>query len=248
MVDSTNVDDLYDHDGTLNAVDDATERLLASVDKLSDDGVSEPSLLPGWTRGHVLAHVARNAEAMRNLATWARSGIETPAYPSRERRDADIERDAARPAAEHRRDIADTARALADDLRALPEDRLDAVSVRTQPGREFPARGIAWRRLREVEIHHLDLDCGYSAREWPAPFISRCIPDIVDMFARHPDITPMTLRATDSGREWQLGSEPAFRVVSGKERFLLAWLLGRTAGDELAMIPSGPLPAPPEWT
>lgn len=242
------MDDLYDHDSTVNALDDATERLLASVDKMSDDGVSDASRLPGWTKGHVLAHVARNAEAMCNLVAWARSGVETPAYPSRERRDADIDHDSPRPVAEHRRDIADTARALADDLRALPEDRLDAVHVRTQPGREFPARGIAWRRLREVEIHHLDLNCGYTAAEWPAAFVSRCLPDIVDMFARHPEIAPMTLRGTDSGREWQLGSEPAFRVVSGKERFLLAWLLGRTAGDELATIPSGPLPEPPAWT
>lgn len=241
------MEDLYDHESTIAAVDEATDRLLAGVDKLSDDDVGEPSLLPGWSRGHVLAHIARNADGMRNLVTWARTGTETPAYTSRERRDADIERDAPRPISEHRGDIAETARLLSADLRALPGDRLDAVTVRTQPGRDFPAREIAWRRLREVEIHHVDLAAGYTARDWPAAFVSRCSPGVVEMFARHGEVPSMTLRATDTKREWQLGQSPAFRVIAGEERYLLAWLLGRTPGDELTMTPSGPLPEPPAW-
>jgi hypothetical protein len=40
----------------------ATERLLDGLDGLSDVQVAGPSLLPGWTRGHVLTHLARNAE------------------------------------------------------------------------------------------------------------------------------------------------------------------------------------------
>lgn len=248
VVDIANVDNSYDYDNTLTALDEATKRLLATVDGLSDDDVSKPSLLPGWSKGHVLAHIARNADGLRNLVTWARTGVETPAYASRESRDADIECDAPRTIAEHRNDLAETARDLSEDVQALPEDRLDAVTVRTQPGREFPARGIAWRRLREVEIHHVDLEAGYGPDSWPEAFVTRCTGDIIDMFAQHPDTTAMTLRAADSGREWQLGSEPGFRVVSGEGRFLLAWLLGRTAGTELTVTPSGPLPQPPAWT
>ena len=45
-------------------------------------------LLPGWTVGHVLTHVARNADAYTNLLTWARTGVETPAYASPEAREA----------------------------------------------------------------------------------------------------------------------------------------------------------------
>lgn len=244
---TANVDSVYEHDSTIVAVDEATDRLLACVDKLSDGDVHEPSLLPGWTRGHVLAHVARNADALRNLVTWARTGEETPAYTSREDRDAAIERDAPRPISEHRQDIAESARQLSADLRDLPEERLDAVHVRTRPGRDFPARDIGWVRLREVEIHHVDLAVNYTAREWPAAFVSRCAPDIINMFRRRDDAPEMTLRATDSKREWQLGSQPAFRVISGEERFLLAWLTGRTPGDELSVIPSGALPDPPPW-
>ena len=44
-------------------VDRATARLLATARTLDDDAVRAPSPLPGWTRGHVLTHVARNADS-----------------------------------------------------------------------------------------------------------------------------------------------------------------------------------------
>lgn len=58
-----------------------TARLAATAAALTDDQVREPSLLPGWSRGHVLTHVARNADGLRNLLIWARTGVETPQYP-----------------------------------------------------------------------------------------------------------------------------------------------------------------------
>src|SRR5947209_4673969 len=62
-------------------VHESTDRLLVSLDKLDDDAVGEPSLLPGWTRGHVLAHLARNADALVNLLTWARTGVRCAGWP-----------------------------------------------------------------------------------------------------------------------------------------------------------------------
>ena len=60
------------------------------------DDLREPSRLPGWTRGHVVTHVARNAEGLCRLLRWARTGIETPMYPSIQARDAAIEAGAGR--------------------------------------------------------------------------------------------------------------------------------------------------------
>ena len=74
----------------------AVDRLLESASGLSDEQVREPSLLPDWTKGHVLTHVARNADGLRNLLIWAQTGVETPMYPSAEDRAADIEAGASR--------------------------------------------------------------------------------------------------------------------------------------------------------
>ncbi|HET9858195.1 MAG TPA: maleylpyruvate isomerase N-terminal domain-containing protein [Nocardioidaceae bacterium] len=76
-----------------------------------------PSLLPGWSRGHVVTHVARNADGLRNLLVWARTGVETPQYPSWEQRNRDIDSGAGRPHA-----------ALLADSRASAERFLDEVA------------------------------------------------------------------------------------------------------------------------
>ena len=72
-------------------IGEATDRLLASAAALTGARVREPSLLPGWTRGHVLTHVARNGDGLGNLLRWARPGTRTPMYASREARRSDIE-------------------------------------------------------------------------------------------------------------------------------------------------------------
>lgn len=58
---------------------EATSRLLVTTAAVTESQVAEPSLLPGWTRGHALTHVARNADGLRNLLSWASTGI--PASP-----------------------------------------------------------------------------------------------------------------------------------------------------------------------
>src|SRR6476661_3940042 len=67
------------------------------VEELTDDDLTSPSALPGWSRAYVVAHLARNADALINLLDWARTGVETPMYPSREVRNADIAATAALP-------------------------------------------------------------------------------------------------------------------------------------------------------
>ncbi len=88
----------------------ATRRLLATAALLTDAQVREPSRLPGWTRGHVLTHLARNADGCCNLLAWARTGTETPMYPSEAARDAAIAAGAGRRAADIAADARDSAR------------------------------------------------------------------------------------------------------------------------------------------
>jgi len=75
----------------VQAIDLVTERLLRTVNRFRDQDIERPSSLPGWTRGHVLVHVAQTADAMRNLLVWARTGVPVAAYASQAARDAAIE-------------------------------------------------------------------------------------------------------------------------------------------------------------
>ena len=53
-------------------IDQATQRLLDDARLIPEADLRAPSLLPGWTRAHVLAHVAR--DAMRCGTCWPAPG------------------------------------------------------------------------------------------------------------------------------------------------------------------------------
>jgi maleylpyruvate isomerase len=152
-------------------IDDATQRLLGTARVIAEPDLRQPSLLPGWTRAHVLAHLARNSDAMRALLVGARSGQDRPAYASSEARDADIERDAAQGAKDLVADVADSAMALRTIARQLP-DQAWAYPVRILDSAPFPAVQLLTRRLVEVELHHCDLAAGYGPADWPGTFAS----------------------------------------------------------------------------
>jgi maleylpyruvate isomerase len=152
-------------------IDQATQRLLDMARVITESDLHAPSLLPGWTRAHVLAHLARGADAMRNLLIGARSGQDRPAYVSAEARLADIEQDARRRVTELMADVADSAMAFRTIARQLPEDAWQ-VTVRILDSGPFAAAQLLTRRLVEVELHHCDLGAGYSSADWPAAFSS----------------------------------------------------------------------------
>src|SRR6516162_3939279 len=99
----------------------ATDRQLATVATLTDAQMREPSLLPGWSRGHVLTHIARNADGLRNLLIWAEIGEETPQYASAEERETQIEAGAGRPASEIVADVAKSSEDFLAKAAALSE-------------------------------------------------------------------------------------------------------------------------------
>ena len=150
-------------------IDQATQRLIDVARIITEPDLRAPSLLPGWTRAHVLAHVARNADAMRNLLAGARSGQNRPAYASAEARDADIETGARMNAKDLADDLAETAMAFRAVVTQLPDDAW-RFPVRMLDSRPFPAADLLTRRLVEVELHHCDLGAGYGPADWPAAF------------------------------------------------------------------------------
>ena len=166
----------------LAALAESTDALGATLDSLDDGQARRPSLLPGWSVGHVLTHVARNADGMVNLVEWALTGVPAPMYPSVEARTADIEAGAGRPAVELDDDVRRSAARLADSLALLgaagPQalDRLLLFGP-PQPGADpdTPARALPYARRREVEIHHVDLGLAYGPADWPADFVERTL-------------------------------------------------------------------------
>jgi len=157
--------------GLAEDVREATARLLVTAHELDDASVAAPSLLPGWTRAHVLTHIARNADGAVNLLSWARTGVETPQYASWEARVADIEAGAPRPAAELLEDLDAACERFTAAVDGMPAEAW-SERVRWTSGAEAPAARVVWSRLREVEIHHVDL--GSGSRRRTGPRRSRC--------------------------------------------------------------------------
>jgi maleylpyruvate isomerase len=150
-------------------VDQATQRLLGTAREIADSELRQPSLLPGWTRAYVLAHLARGADAMRYLLVGARSGEDRPAYASEQEWAAATEYTAGLGTKELAADVAASAMALRTISRQLPDDAW-RFPLRLRDSGPFPAAEVLTRRLVEVELHHCDLGAGYGPGDWPAAF------------------------------------------------------------------------------
>ena len=207
------------------------------VDRLSDDELAEPSALPSWSRAHVIAHLARNADALVNLLTWARTGVETPMYPSRAVRNADIEATAAKSPADLRADFVAACGRLAQTLEAMPAGAWTA-EVRNGPGATVPASEIPWMRAKEVWVHGTDLRAGLSFADLPAEFCAALVDDVLTVFAARDQALDVTIVAPDVDRTWGRGAAK----VEGPVAAVAAWL---TRSDASGL--SGDVPAPPVW-
>ncbi len=223
----------------------ATDRLLRTARTLSDDDVPAPSLLPGWSRGHVLTHLARGADAMCNVLSGVTTGVEKPAYPSQEARDAAIEAGAARPIAQQIADVETSFERFHATVAAVPAHEWETVVAFTLRGDRRPVRAALDSRVREIAIHHVDLDAGYTAADWPPDFALRILHAVLPVFEARA-ITPCTLRPTDAPGVVPVAGGAGLEI-SGPTHALATWLLGRTDGSSL-QVTGGDLPAPPVWT
>ncbi|MEW2286452.1 maleylpyruvate isomerase family mycothiol-dependent enzyme [Streptomyces sp. NPDC047841] len=226
---------MMDHAHDLACVREATDRLLNAVTTMDNASLAEPSRLAGWSRGHVLAHLARNADALVNVLQGR------PMYASAEARDADIERDAARTLEVQAADVRESA-ARFQAAGEAPADWTRTVELRN--GVTDSAARVPFRRWAEVELHHVDLGTGYELEDLPAEFLERETGFLTERFSGHPDI-PAT-RVTDGTRAWTTGraeEEPGI-TVTGRPADLVGWLAGRRDGTAL-QVRGGALPKLP---
>ncbi|MEV6579397.1 maleylpyruvate isomerase family mycothiol-dependent enzyme [Streptomyces sp. NPDC051582] len=230
---------MTDHVHDLQSVREATDRMLTALAKLDNAALAEESHLPGWSRGHVLAHLARNADALVNVFTGR------PMYESAEARDRDIERDAPRELDVQLCDVRATHAAF---LAQTERDQDWSRTVELRNGVTDLASNVPFRRLVEIELHHVDLNIGYELSDLPTEFTAREIAFLADRWSGRPEVPPVTLQIAGDGdgSTWHTGGSgggPVTLLGTGAE--LLGWLAGRGDRGAHLTVVGGPLPALP---
>ncbi|MFM8562574.1 MAG: maleylpyruvate isomerase N-terminal domain-containing protein [Acidimicrobiia bacterium] len=200
------------------------QRLLSTLDPvegpgLTDEMVRRPSRLPDWTVGHVLTHLARNADSLTRLTMAAENGESVDQYPGGATgRNADIEAGAVRNA---RDQVADLRRSVyeLEGAWAIAREAWFGCG-RLLSGHEVPISELPLRRWREVEVHAGDLglrELGFDGPEsWSTDYV------------RH-DLALMSMQWKARG-SMGLNDLPA-AVATRAPHERLAWLLGRVDID-----------------
>jgi maleylpyruvate isomerase len=212
----------------LTALARSADRFLGAVRALADDDVRRACALPGWTRGHLLTHVAQAADSRTRMLLAAAAGQTGEQYPSEQARADAIEAGARRPAAVIR---ADVDRAVAECLTAMrrhPAELWDAPAIWLRGGRG-PVRGTVASLRSELEYHHVDLAARYAPADWPDEFVAADLRRLTALMDHRADAPPMTLTAAGAVR---VGIVPPVEVT-GPPAAILAWLSGRGDGSGL---------------
>ena len=221
----------------------SSARFTRAADALTDADVRAPSGLARWTRGHVLAHVARSADAYVRLLHSARSDHRAPG-PAADAASLTraVEEGAALPAAELAGQVRSSLDRFAQEARTMSTQAW-AGMVTAMAGWRHPAWYTLRRCLPELETHHVDLDVGYRTAAWPTAYVAWALEETLAALIAQ-GFPLASVDATDLGRAWDLGGDgPA---IAAPGHVLLGWLSGRLPGlasDHPLMT----LPIPPAW-
>lgn len=229
-------------DEALESINAAAARLLDTTSTLHGTDWRADTVLPDWTRAHVVAHLALNVEAVVAVLEGLRSGVPTPMYLSDASRDSAVDVLAAEDPAAITERLQAGGGAFEDAVRRVPTEAWRGSFDRLPGGPAVPAGAVIGMRRREIEIHHADLGAGYGPGDWPEPFVTELLDT---MAADHAASGPFLVTATDLGRTWQVGG-PLGPEVSGTGADLAWWLLGRAQSADL-LCESESLPAIGPW-
>lgn len=189
---------------------------------LDDAAVAAPSELPGWTRGHVLAHITGIANAMARQVEYATRGERVELYDGGfENRNRAIELAAGHSAEQHRAAVgAAIDRALAA-FGSLDETGWRAP-ITFRDGVVLDGGLALWR---ELTIHATDLGTGRGPETWSRPFCEHLFDFLA---ARVPEgqrfvLQPLGLPSVAIGAPGGRST-----AINGMLTDIAAWLAGRT--------------------
>lgn len=209
-------------------VQEATQRLLGDTIGISDDDWNRPSLLPGWSRAHVAAHLSANADALAELIDAAARGRSVPLYPDDEARAEGIERGSSMTGLE--------LQICLDTSAGRLERAMDAVDDWSAPvellGRQLTLAQVPMARLSEIVMHHLDLDCGFDVGRIDSASARWLLQWVAFRCAGADDLPAIRLEST-SGLSTEVGAGGDRRTVSGSDGALWGWLVGRTGANAI---------------
>lgn len=226
-------------DVTMDHIAHETDRLVDTAAALANDAVLAPSLCEGWSRGHVLTHVARNAEGLARVCRAIVEDSGETMYAADDVRDADIAAGCRRSAAALAVDVRESAEQLAPLLARLGPEHRGRTAERTPGGPLMAAEEVRYRRLRELVYHHVDLHAGFTFEQVAPELVRLFLDGTVANLNGHPNAPGLTI-ATTEGDTFVVGDGAAH--VTGSRAAVLAWLArGQTGGVRA----DGPLPDVP---
>lgn len=209
-------------------VADATQLLLGDTIMLGETEWREPTILPGWTRAMVATHLARSADAMREVILGVVEERGEVAYPDEAQRLAELERGAARSGLELQIDLDTSAGALGEGF-GLVSDWQAPVRL---PLGQFPASAVVVARFHEVVLHHLDLNVGFGLDRVDTVSASWLL-QWAALWLRTSPHQPAVEIASESGVHETIGDLGPVRTVTGSDSELWGWLTGRADGATL---------------
>jgi uncharacterized protein (TIGR03083 family) len=199
------------------------QRLLQALDGITDEQCRQPSMLGGWSRGHVLSHLANNAYSHVRMFEAASSGEETEQYEGgKPTRDAQIEAWSNLGANELVNHVRASIYALEGAWASATPTTWTGFGIKSHAGGGRVAiTDLMLMRWCETEVHHADLNLNYSFENWDATFVRFEL--------------ERQLMIWNSRKSMGLTVLPeAAAKLSPNHR--LAWLLGRLAVDGLPVV------------
>lgn len=186
------------------------ELLLLRILGLGEAELRQPSALSGWSRAHVVAHLARNADAHARRVHGALRGIDESKYPGGEgQRAKEIEVSVR----QSRTDLlADAERSFAVLATAFREAEANGwPNGQYMGGGSYPVTACPAHRLREILMHGVDLDIGLTPVSWPREYVdwemgmvARTLPERISDTEQRAEVLAWLTGRAESTAGWRI--------------------------------------------